>query len=172
MKTAQNNFGLLYVMLVICQIILCNFTQLGPYIMLTMLPVMVLCIPTGIGTITSMIIAFFSGMAVDWLSEGLLGLNAASLIPVALLRKSIIRLFFGEDLIIRNDSFSIRKNGLGKVSLALAASLTIFLATYIFLDGAGVRPMWFCLSRFAASLACNIPLGIIAIKVLVPDERK
>ena len=42
MKMTQNNFGLLYVMLVICQIILCNFTHLGPYIMLTMLPVMVL----------------------------------------------------------------------------------------------------------------------------------
>lgn len=172
MKMTQNNFGLLYVMLVICQIILCNFTHLGPYIMLTMLPVMVLCIPTGTGAVAAMIIAFFSGLSVDWISEGLLGLNAASLVPVALLRKPIIRLFLGEDIIIRNDSFSIRKNGLGKVSLALATSITIFLFTYIFLDGAGVRPMWFCLSRFAASLACNIPLGIIAIKVLVPDERK
>ena len=65
MKMTQNNFGLLYVMLVICQIILCNFTHLGPYIMLTMLPVMVLCIPTGTGAVAAMIIAFFSGLSVE-----------------------------------------------------------------------------------------------------------
>ncbi len=172
MKINQNNFGLLYVMLLICQIILCNFTHLGPYITLTMLPVMILCIPTAISVIISMLIAFFSGLSVDWLSEGLLGLNAAALIPVALLRKPVIRLFLGEDIIIRNDSFSIRKNGLGKVSLAILSSIAIFLSVYIFLDGAGTRPFWFCLTRFAASLACNIPLGIIVIRVLIPDERK
>ena len=172
MKINQNNFGLLYVMLLICQIILCNFTHLGPYITLTMLPVMILCIPTDISTITAMLIAFFSGLSVDWLSEGLLGLDTAALIPVALLRKPIIRLFLGEDIIIRNDSFSIRKNGLGKVSLALMSSIAIFLSVYIFLDGAGTRPFWFCLTRFIASLICNIPLGIIVIRVLIPDERK
>ena len=171
MKTNQN-FGLLYVLLVICQIIICNHAYLGPYIMLTMLPAMVLCIPTGISTISCMLIAFASGFGVDWLSEGLLGINVASILPVALLRKGIIRIFLGEDLIARNDSFSIRKNGAVKVSLAISAATAIFLAVYILLDGAGTRPFWFCLSRFAASLACNLPLGILAVKVLTTNDRK
>ena len=172
MKINHNNFLLLYVMLLICQIILCNFTQLGPYITLSMLPVMVLCIPTGAGTVTAMLIAFFSGLSVDWLSEGLLGLNTAAILPVAILRKPIIRLFLGEDIIIRNDSFSIRKNGLGKVSLALLSSTAVFLGIYVFLDGAGVRPAWFCLTRFGASLIRNLILGIIVTHVLIPEERK
>ena len=171
MKSGQN-FGILYILLVICQVIMSTYTHLGPYIMLSMLPVMVLCIPTGIKTSVCMLMAFGSGLAVDWLSEGLIGLNIAALLPVALLRKGIIRIFLGEDIINRNDTFSIRKNGLGKVSLALFTSLIIFLATHIFLDGAGTRPLWFSLTRFGISLACNYLLGILVIHILTPDDRK
>ena len=171
MKISQN-FGLLYILLIVCQAVMCNYTHLGPYIMLTMLPSMVLCIPTGISTAICMIIAFASGMAVDWLSEGLLGLNAASLTAVALTRKGVIRIFLGEDIITRSDSFSIRKNGIGKVSFAILTVTALFLAIYIFLDGAGTRPLWFCISRFSASLACNWVLGLIVTGILTPDDRK
>lgn len=171
MKVSQN-FGILYILLIICQIIMGTYTQLGPYIMLSMLPAMVLCIPTGISTAICMVIAFASGLAVDWLSEGFIGLNAAALLPVALLRKGIIRIFLGEDIINRNDTFSIRRNGIGKVTLALISSVSIFLALHIFLDGAGTRPTWFCLIRFGASLICNWLIGLLVIKILTPDDRK
>lgn len=171
MKVSQN-FGLLQVLLIVCQIVMCNYTHLGPYIMLTMLPTMVLCIPTGISTAACMVIAFASGLSVDWLSEGLLGLNAAALTAVALIRKGVIRIFLGEDIITRNDSFSIRKNGIGKVSFAILTVTALFLAIYIYLDGAGTRPFWFCLSRFCASLACNWVLGLIVANILTPDDRK
>ncbi len=168
----NQNFGILYTLLLICQIILCNFSPLGPYIMLTMLPAMVLCIPLTVSTISCMIIAFASGLAVDWLSEGLIGINAASLVPVALMRKGIIRLFFGEDLITRGDSFSFNKFGTAKVSAALITSLTTFLAVYILLDGAGTRPYWFSLASFGASLVCNWILALIVTHILTPDDRK
>ena len=171
MRTNQN-FGLLYFLLVICQIILCNYCHLGPYVMLTMLPAMILCIPLSINTAACMLIAFASGLSVDWLSEGLLGLNAAAAVPAALLRKPLIRFFLGEDIITRNDSFSIRKNGIGKVSFAILTVTALFLAIYIFLDGAGTRPFWFCISRFSASLACNWVLGLIVTGILTPDDRK
>ena len=171
MKASQN-FGILYVLLIICQVLMSTYTQLGPYIMLSMLPAMILCIPTGVKTSICMLIAFVSGLTVDWLSEGFIGLNTAALLPVALLRKGIIRIFLGEDIINRNDTFSIRRNGLGKVSLALISSVSVFLAIHIFLDGAGTRPMWFCLTRFGASLACNWLIGLLVINILTPDDRK
>lgn len=171
MKTNQN-FSLMYSLLVVCQVIMYNYTNLGPYIILTMLPAMVLCIPTGINTPVCMLIAFASGFAADWLSEGLLGLNTAALLPVALMRKGVIRIFLGEDIINRNDSFSIRRNGLGKVSLAMLTVSAVFLAVYIFLDGAGTRPLWFCATRFGISMVCNWILGILVINILTPDDRK
>lgn len=171
MRTGQN-FGVLYVLLAVCQIVLCNYAHLGPYLMLSILPAMVLCIPLTVGTPACMLIAFASGLAVDWLSEGLIGINAASLLPVALMRKTFIRVFLGEDIINRKDSISMRKNGAGKISIVLMAVTAVFLGTYIFLDGAGTRPFWFGLARFAASLAANVALGFIVVDILTPDDRK
>ncbi|MBO5814809.1 MAG: hypothetical protein J6R30_01690 [Bacteroidales bacterium] len=168
----NQHFGILYVLLLICQIVLCNFSPLGPYIMLTVLPAMILCIPLKISTAACMLIAFGSGLAVDWLSEGIVGLNAASLIPVALARKPIARIFFGEDLLARKDSFSFNKYGAAKISAAILSVLTIFLAIYIFLDGAGTRPAWVNLAYFGASLVCNWILCLIVTNILTPDDRK
>lgn len=171
MKVSQN-FGILYILLVIGQVILCNYSQLGPYILLTMLPAMVLCIPPGISTITGMLIAFASGLSVDWLSEGLLGLNTAAILPVALMRKEIIKIFMGEDIISRGDRFSYRKNGFAKISAAHAVCLIVFLGLYIILDGAGTRPLWFCLTKGGVSFVLNFPLTILVTKILSPDDRK
>lgn len=171
MKTGQN-FWVLYILLAVCQIALCNYAHLGPYLLLSVLPAMVMCIPLSIGTPACMLIAFISGLSVDWLSEGLIGINAASLVPVALARKFFIRVFLGEDIINRKDSFSVRRNGVGKISIVIMAATMTFLAVYIFLDGAGTRPFWFCFSRFCASLAANVILGFIVTDVLMPDDRK
>lgn len=168
----NQHFGILYVLLLICQIVLCNYSPLGPYIMLSVLPAMVLCIPLKINTSVCMLIAFGSGLAVDWLSEGLVGINAASVVPVALARKPIARIFFGEDLLSRKDSFSFNKYGVAKISAAILTSLAIFLGIYIMLDGAGTRPALFNLAYFGASLLCNWVLCLIVTNILTPDDRK
>lgn len=166
------SFGLLFILMVFGQMILCNFAGFSPYVMLSMLPAMIICVPLTVSTPLCMLIAFVTGLSVDWLSEGLIGLNASSLIPVALMRKPLIRFFLGEDLIVRSDSFSIRKNGLGKISLVLGVSLIIFLGIYIFLDGAGTRPVWFNMARFGVSFACNMVLALIVTNILTVDDRK
>ena len=168
----NRNFRTSYSLLVVFQIILCNYSNLGPYVILSMLPAMVLCIPLSVGTPLCLLIAFASGLSVDWLSEGLIGLNTSALLPAAVLRKPFIRMFIGEDLIVRNDNFSLRKNGFSKVFFALLASTALFLGMYIFLDGAGTRPFWFSASRFGASLAANMVLGLIVVNVLTGEEKK
>lgn len=171
MRTGQNS-NLLFVILLVCQIALCNFAHLGPYIMVSILPAMIMCIPLTVGTVGCMFIAFLSGLSVDWLSEGLIGINAASLLPVALARTTLVRVILGEDMINRKDSFSIRKNGLGKILTLMIAAGIIFLLVYITLDGAGTRPFWFSTSRFFASLAVNTGLAILTADILSPDDRK
>ena len=165
-------FGILYFLMVIGQMIICNYFQFTPYIVMTILPAMVLCMPLTIRTPMCMIIAFASGLAVDWLAEGLIGINAASLVPVALARKSIIRIFLGEDLINRSEMFTFRKNGAVKISAAILTLYAIYLGIYIFLDGAGTRPLWFDLTRFGASLATNWLLALLITGILTPDDRK
>lgn len=171
MKAAQN-FNILYILLVVCQIVLCNYSPLGPYITLSMLPAMILCLPLKNSNIMCMLIAFASALAVDWMSEGVLGLNVAALLPVALTRKTVIRIFLGEDLINRSEMFTFRKNGAVKISAAILTLYAIYLGIYIFLDGAGTRPFWFCATKFGVSLACNWILGLLVINTLTIDDRK
>ena len=117
-------------------------------------------------------IAFASGLAVDCLAEGVIGLNAAALMPVALLRKSLVRIYFGEDLITRKDSFSLRKYGIAKVSAAIFSALAVFLLIYIILDGAGTRTIWFNLIRGGITLVISYFVSLIVVNSLTPDDRK
>ncbi len=171
MKT-EHNFWLLYSLLAVAQMVICNYLQLSPYAVVTILPAIVFCIPLRIGTSFCMIAAFATGLAVDWLSEGIIGLNAAAILPVALARKQIIRSFFGEDMIARGDSFSFRKNGFQKVAIAQMISTSLFLIVYIILDGAGTRPLWFSMARFGISLSINMILALITTNILMPEDRK
>lgn len=171
MKTGQN-FWLLYSLLAIVQTVICNYLQFNPYAVVTILPAMVFCIPLQIGTSACMLISFITGLAVDWLSEGIIGLNAAAIVPVALARKQMIRSFLGEDLIARNDSFTFRKNGFQKIAIALLVATAAFLTIYIILDGAGTRPIWFSLARFGISLTINMILALIITSLLTPEDRK
>ena len=83
----KNSFALTYILLTVAQMILSNYFHFTPFMMMTILPVMVFCIPTKIDSVRAMLIAFVTGLAVDFFAEGTLGLNAMSLVPVALLRR-------------------------------------------------------------------------------------
>ena len=170
MRTSQN-FGIYFILLLVIQIILSNYFQLSPYFVVSILPAIIFCIPLTVSTITCMIIAFAASLSVDFLSEGLLGINAAACLPIAWMRIPIIRLFLGEDLIVRKDSFNFKKNGTVKILMCILFIQTIFLLIYILLDGAGTRPLWFNLTRFGISLVINTILSMIVTGILTPDDR-
>ena len=168
----KSGFFLLYILLMVVQMLICNYFNLSPYVMLSILPVMVLCIPLRIPTWVTMLIAFATGFLVDLFSEGILGLNVLALVPVAFVRKEVIRLIFGGELFARKEDFSIRKNGFGKVLMAIFLVQALFLAVYVWADGTGTRPLSFQAIRFGASLAAGVLGSLLVIDILAPDTRK
>ena len=170
MRKAQ--FYLVFVVLTIVQMLICNYFHLSPYLMLSILPVMVLCIPLRVGTVGAMVIAFATGLVVDLLAEGTLGLNTLALVPVAYARKGVIRLVFGEELFARKEDFSVRKNGFGKVAVAIFIVQALFLLVYIWADSAGTRPFSFNVIRFGVSLIAGWVVSLLIIDILAPDTRK
>ena len=168
----KRGFWIAYVLLLLAQLLLSNYFHVTPYIFLTILPVMVLCIPIRVGTVGAMLIACLSGLAIDFLSEGVIGLNALSLIPVAYARHGLIGLIFGPELFARKEDFSIGRCGFGKVAVAVFLSLLIFLVIYIWADGAGTRPLWFNGLRLAASLGASFLVSLLTLGALAPDPRK
>ena len=168
----KSQFYLVFVVLTVVQMLICNYFHLSPYLMLSILPVMVLCIPLRVGTVGAMVIAFATGLVVDLLAEGALGLNTLALVPVAYARKGVIRLIFGEELFARKEDFSVRKNGFGQVALAIFLVQALFLAIYVWADSAGTRPFSFNAIRFGVSLLAGWAVSLLVIDILAPDTRK
>jgi len=165
-------FFIYYVILVAAQMLICNFFRFTPWIMLSILPVLVLCIPTRYGTTTAMLIAFATGLTVDFLAEGLAGINTLALVPVALSRRFICDSIFGTELTARGEDFSFRKYGAVKVIFAILLVQALFLAIYIWADGAEARPLLFSLGRFTASLGAGVLVSIPIAEMITPDDRK
>ena len=168
----KNSYYFVFFLLVAVQMLICNYLNLSAYLMLSILPMMILCVPLRLPTFWTMLLAFLTGLAVDLLSEGLLGLNALALVPVAFVRKEVIRLIFGDELFARKEDFSVRKNGFGKVAAAIFLVQALFLGIYIWADGAGTRPLAFNAIRFGVSLAAGWALSLLIIDILAPDTRK
>lgn len=158
--------------MILIQTVICNYVYLGPYVTVSILPAVILFMPLKFNEISDMLIAFVIGMAIDWLSDGVLGLNAAALVAVGYSRRGIIRMFFGNDTVTREESFTIRKNGAMKVISAIALVNVIFLLVYILLDGAGTRSFGFSAARFASSLGVSIVLAPLLAFTLSNDRRE
>lgn len=163
-------FLLLFILLLIAQVLLsvfCNFTSMFT---LTLLPVMILCIPIKRSTIFCMAVAFVTGFLADFLQDGMIGLSIIALVPVGLFRKGIIQLVFGSELFSRGEDISFRRQGVGKMILAITMATGLYLAIYIFFDCAGTMSHMFCFTRWLISLAGNTLLGLFAADLLTKDE--
>lgn len=164
-------FLLKFIILLVAQVLIWNFCNFSQYAMLTFLPVIILLLPTKQETLISMLIAFAAGFLVDFLADGMLGLTSLALVPVAFLRKGIIRLVFGSELLSREENISLRKHGASHIIVSTLLCTAIFLAVYIWADGAGMRPLWFNLVKFGASLLLSSIVSVFLAIVLFPDEK-
>ncbi len=162
MVRTDTKFIATWILLVVCQIVICDCVFLGPMVTVTLLPAIVMFLPLYTRTEVSMLIAFAAGFAVDWLSDGVLGLNMAALVPVALMQKPLVRLFIGEDTVVRTEALSVVKSGWPRMLALVTVATAVFLLVYVVLDGAGERSPGFTAARLGCSLAASlIPAAIV-----------
>jgi hypothetical protein len=168
----RKTFAFTYILMVIAQMILSNYFHFTPLAMLTILPAIVLLLPTKVDTFWAMVIAFATGLAVDLFAEGTLGINALSLVPVAFLRKTLIGTIFGVEPFEQKENLSIKKYGFARISFAIILVTALFLAIYILADSAGTRPLWFLGTKFGISLLASYLVSIILVNLLSYDDRR
>lgn len=168
----KQRFFIMYLLIVCIQLLICNYFHVSAYITLSLLPAAIICMPTRINTTSAMLIAFATGITVDLLAEGVIGLNALALVPVAGLRRFLCDSIFGKELLAVGEDVSMRKYGILKMGFALFIAQSVFLIFYIWADGASARPFSFNLLRFACSLVTGIFLSLFIANTLDPNERK
>ena len=108
----------------------------------------------------------------DYFAEGIIGLNAAALLPVAILRRTLIEAIFGPEPFEQEENITVKKYGLAKVSLAIFIITAIFLLIYNIADCAGTRPFIFILAKVCLSLLASYILSLLAINLLSYDDRR
>lgn len=163
--------GLTMLILLIAQILVWNYLNLSQFVLLTFLPVMVLCFPTGMGTVKLMFISAAASLALDFLTHGIPGLTCAAILPVAFCRRFVISIIFGEEVIEREECLSFRRQGFFKMFLAIIVCTALFLVVYLWLDGAGMRSLEFNGIRFAGSLAASSLVSALIASLLTGEEN-
>lgn len=168
----KQNFFLYYILLTVAQVLICEWLNLSAYVTLSILPALVLCIPTKFSSTISLFIAFATAFAVDFMAEGVMGLNMLALVPVAAAREPVIRFIFGDELLVREDGFSVKKYGIGKVIFATVIVQALFLAFFVFADGSSTRPFLFNIIRFFASLVAGSAVSVFVVDLLTSEDRR
>ncbi|MBR5925458.1 MAG: hypothetical protein IKZ60_08335 [Bacteroidales bacterium] len=159
-----------YIVLVAIQIVFVGLLNLSQYVVICFLPVMILSLPITHGTPRLLLIAFCTGLAVDFFTNGVLGLSVCALLPVAFCRNSLIRLVFGSELLSRQEDISIHKQGPVKVLLAILLANLIFFLIYIPVDCAGTRPAGFMVLRMLISVVLSTAVSYYVAGLLAPRE--
>ena len=169
----RNRYFIIYIVLLVAQIVFANYLDLTQYAVLYFLPAMILCAPVTTGTVPLMLLAFLSGLAFNFFSDGMLGIVSCSLVPVALLRRPVVSLVIGSDVFNRKENLSIAQHGLSKISTVCVLCQAVFLLVFVILDSAGTRTFAFNAIKFGVSLVIGTLASLVVFRLFNPkDIRK
>lgn len=167
----NSRFIFTFILMLVIQLVLTKYCQFEPFLYICLLPAMALCFPTSSPTWRTMIAAFVTGLLVDGLADGPLGLNALALVGVTALQKLILRICIRDDMVERGYGFSYHENGFFKIFTALLVTTALFFAIYVIADSLGVRSNGFNFMKWACSTAVSLIFGLFAVDVLSPYKR-
>jgi len=165
-------FILRFVILMVVQIVLAKFVQIGPFLYFTILPAMILCINCTRKPWTVMLIAFVCGLLVDGLSDGVFGLNASVTVLCAALQRPLFRFFLGEEIVERGYSISFKRYGVAKIGAMIFVVTFLFFLFYVILDCAGTRSFLFCTGKIFISTLVSTLLQFCVVSILCPYQKQ
>lgn len=160
-----------YAALLIIQIVLSGYVNVGPYIYLCCIPLIVIYLPLYQQTSLSMLIAFGCGLIIDILCDGIVGLNAAAAVALAAVRRPLFAAFFTKDNLNRAVIPTIRESGVARHVNFILSSLLVYFLVYICLDSVGMESLQTTLLRLLLSVAANLIL-VLAIDYFMFNSRR
>ena len=150
-----------FVLLFLLQLVLSDYVHLGPWVCLSIIPLLILCIPLSRSPHAVLLIAFALGLGLDILSDGVPGLNAFAAVLAAAPRKFFYRILVNADRQDKTEVPKIREVGLMKYLKYLGVIMAIYLAAYILVDCVSFRPPVFLLGRFLISWVASTALCLL-----------
>lgn len=154
----QNKLNIL--LLVIMQMIISNFIYLGPYIIISLMPFVMFLMPLSWSQGRMLLLTAAVSLPVDIFAEGVPGLNALALLPIAYARPLLLSITAASDSKGREGVISPEWMGTRGFTALAGISLLAFLTIYNIADCAGTRPASFVATRTLISTVINLALYI------------
>ena len=167
----QSRFFLIFAAMVLAQALASGCLNLSRFIMLSILPSLIVCLPLKWRPWFGVLLAFVAGLAVDFLGTGMLGLSSMALMPVALLRDRFFELLFGDEVFARSEDVPLSRQSGGKVFIVTALSSALYMLVAVWAEAAGTCPFGFLLLRWALSTAVSALVGYFVVNLLFSDKR-
>ena len=167
----NGRFILLYLLILAVNVAVEAICDVSALVVLSVLPALVVSIPVRFNTHFAMCMAFLTGLAMDFLAGGCLGVNACALTLVGALRRPLLARAFGDEFLERGESISITRQGLAKCLAVLVLACGVFLLAYFIVDGAGMRPFGLSVLGYALSLALSVACSTVVLSILQPERR-
>lgn len=168
----NQSFIFSFILLMLVQFALGRYGQF-PYLYISLLPAMIMCLPMALPTWLCCIIAFLCGLGADFICDGVLGLNAVALVPIAAVNKTFVGFFISEELVERHYAFSFRQNGLGKVGGLMFLEICIYMLIYNITDNMGdTGNLVFISIKTVCSILASSLLGLVVVNTLCPKQTR
>ena len=161
---------ILYVLIFVLQVLICNYVDIGAYVYICLIPLIVTGIPMKIDVRITMLAAFGIGLMLDIFSSGVVGLNAASATMLAAFRKPLFNFTVNKEHRYSVEVPSIRNIGLNNYIVYSTVCALLYLTTYTLLDCASFRPLLFILLRILVSLVIDVALIVLISNSIIDRE--
>jgi len=150
-----------YILIFALQLLISDFINLGPYVYICLLPIIITNFPRNIDVKVVMAGSFLIGLALDILTDEVLGLNAASAVLLAALYRNFYRMFINRDRQDTTSKPSPYTSGWNKYLKFMVFSIGTYLLTFILLETFSFRPVRFIVTKLALSLAISVITSVI-----------
>lgn len=161
---------LLYALIFILQILICNYLDIGAYIYVCLVPLIILGIPMKTNINVTMLAGFGIGLLLDIFAGGILGLNAAAATTLAAFRGPLFRSSVNRENRNKVDVPSVSSIGLNNYIVYVTLSTLVYLAVYTMLECVSLRPFFFIVFRILISLIIDTALMVIISNSLLDRE--
>ncbi|MBQ0025184.1 MAG: hypothetical protein KBT00_05625 [Bacteroidales bacterium] len=157
---------LFVIILFLFQIVISDYLNLGLFVYLCLIPLIILSLPLQQRTSFLMLEAFLAGMLLDMASDGVPGINASAAVLIAFLRKPLYKFIARKDRQDRTEFATQDSIGISKYLALLTVMTALYLLVYNMVDCIGVRTMWFILLKTLCSTVTSTAVAFILSRAL------
>jgi len=160
-----------FVILILVQVLVFNNMNLGGYLHPYIYVLFILLLPVNINRSLLLILAFITGITIDYFA-GTLGINAAASVLLAYLRPGTIRLFFGNQEFSSGESVGLASVGIFgffKYSIVLIFMHQLLL---FYLEVLSFNHFFFTLNKVISSTLLSTVMIIITMLLFSKRVKK